>query len=175
MKTAFNNKNDKKVVTAVAASGPPQEEETRPKRMGLIMLSLCLSLSPTALDLTAVSTALPTIVHSLNGADFIWAGASYALAIVAILPMTSGIAQLFGRKWGALSAIALFAVGSTMCGASKSMAMLIAGRTVQGLGAGGIFSFTSIILGDLVPLKERGLYEGLFGLWDIVFGSSRTG
>lgn len=162
MKTASNDKE----VTVVAASGPPQEE-SRPKRglrFWLIMLSLCLTLSLSALELTAVSTALPTIVSALNGADFVWVGVAYALASSAILPMTGGIAQIFGRKPAVLGAMAIFTVGSTVCGSAKSMAMLIAGRTVQGLGGGGILSFNSIILGDLVPLKERGLYAGLFGL-----------
>ena len=164
--------NEKGVVFPVSASpSPPSSpggdgpaQRKRGLRFRLIILSLCLTLSLSALELTAVSTALPTIVSSLHGTDFIWVGIAYALASTAILPMTSGIAQMFGRKPAVLGAMAIFTVGSAVCGSAKNMATLIAGRTVQGLGGGGILSFNSIILGDLVPLKDRGLYAGLFGL-----------
>ncbi|KAF8585267.1 MFS general substrate transporter [Ramaria rubella] len=144
----------------------PQVE--RGLRFWLILLSLCLTLFLSALELTAVSTALPTIVADLHGSGFVWVGAAYALASSAILPMTGGIAQIFGRKPAVLASIAFFALGSALCGAAKNMNMLIAGRTVQGLGGGGILSFSAIVLADLVSLEERGLYAGLFGLtWSV--------
>ena len=146
----------------------PQQRGMRPPkrglRFGIILFALCLTLFLSALELTAVSTALPTIVAELNGSDFVWVGAAYALASSAILPMTGGLAQLFGRKPAVLGSIAFFAVGSALCGAAHNMNMMIAGRTVQGVGGGGILSFSAIVLADLVSLEERGMYAGLFGL-----------
>ncbi|OBZ67783.1 putative transporter C3H1.06c [Grifola frondosa] len=133
-----------------------------------IFLSICVALFLSALELTAVSTALPTIAYDLHATDFVWVGSAYALSSTAFLPMSGGLAQLFGRRPALLACLALFALGSGICGGAKSMAMLIAGRTVQGLGGGGIQSLSAIILADLVTLHERGLYAGLFGLtWSI--------
>ncbi|KIJ48812.1 hypothetical protein M422DRAFT_225924 [Sphaerobolus stellatus SS14] len=137
-------------------------------RFAVIMLALCLTVFLSALELTAVATALPTIVADLKGDDFVWVGSGYAMASSAILPMTGGIAQIFGRKPAVLASIFLFAVGSAICGAAQSMTMLIGGRVIQGIGGGAILSFSAIVLADLVTLEERGLYAGLFGLtWSV--------
>jgi MFS family permease len=134
----------------------------RPKdtRFWLIIFAVCMALFLSALELTAVSTALPTIVADLQGEHFVWVGSAYALASSAILPMTGGLAQIFGRKPSFLGGIGFFAIGSVICGAAKNMTMLIAGRTVQGLGGGGILSLSVIVIGDMVTLEERGLYAG---------------
>ncbi|KAF8529299.1 MFS general substrate transporter [Hysterangium stoloniferum] len=146
-------------------------EGVKPKkdlRFWLVLLSLCLTLFLSAIELTAVSTALATIVSDLQGSAFVWVGSAYALASSAILPMTGGIAQIFGRKPAVLASIGFFAVGSAICGAATSMDMLIAGRIIQGVGGGGILSFSAIVLADLVSLEERGLYGGIFGLtWSV--------
>ena len=142
---------------------------TAPARKGLvfwlIFLSICVALFLSALELTAVSTTLPTIAHDLHATDFVWVGSAYALSSTAFMPMSGGIAQIFGRRPALLGALALFATGSGICGGASSMAMLIAGRTIQGLGGGGIQSLSAIIVADLVTLQERGLYAGLFGLY----------
>ena len=78
--------------------------------------------------------------------------------------MSGGLAQTFGRRPAMLITICLFALGSGICGGANSMSMLIAGRTIQGFGGGGIQSLTGIILADLVTLQERGVYIGFFGL-----------
>ncbi|KIP04468.1 hypothetical protein PHLGIDRAFT_109526 [Phlebiopsis gigantea 11061_1 CR5-6] len=114
-----------------------------------------------ALDLTAVATALPTIVHHLNGNDFIWAGSAFTIASTAILPLVGGLVSVFGRKPILLSFVFVFAVGSAVSGAAQSMNMLIAGRVIQGLGGGGCLSVTEIVYADLVPLPERGKFQGI--------------
>ncbi|OSX62647.1 hypothetical protein POSPLADRAFT_1141525 [Postia placenta MAD-698-R-SB12] len=114
-----------------------------------------------ALDLTAVSTALPTIVEHLHGTDFIWAGSAYTIASTAILPTVGGLVSVFGRKPVLLTFVVIFAVGSALCGGARSMNMFIAGRVVQGLGGGGCISVTEIIYADLVPLPERGKFLGI--------------
>ena len=130
----------------------------------LIFASMCICLSLSALELSSVSTALPTIANDLHASQFTWVGSSYALAATAFLPMSGGLAQTFGRRPAILATIGLFALGSGICGAANSMNMLIAGRAIQGFGGGGIQSLTGIILADLVTLQERGVYAGLYGL-----------
>ena len=129
-----------------------------------IFFSICVALFLAALELTAVSTALPTIAHDLHASDFVWVGSAYSLSSTAILPMTGGLAQIFGRRPAMLSSIALFALGSGICGGATTMAMLIGGRTIQGLGGGGVQSLSAIILADMVTLRERGLFASFFGL-----------
>ncbi|KAG6369246.1 major facilitator superfamily domain-containing protein [Boletus reticuloceps] len=130
----------------------------------LIFASMCTCLFLSALELSSVSTALPTIAHALHASQFTWVGSAYSLASTAFLPMSGGLAQTFGRRPATLLTIGLFALGSGICGGANSMNMLIAGRTIQGLGGGGIQSLTGIILADLVTLQERGLYIGLYGI-----------
>ncbi|KAI0656186.1 iron permease [Cubamyces menziesii] len=114
-----------------------------------------------ALDLTAVSTALPTIVDRLHGSDFIWAGGAYTIAATAVLPLVGGLVSGFGRKWVLLAFVFCFAVGSVLCGAARDLHMLIVGRAIQGLGSGGSLSCTEIIVADMVPLAERGKFQGI--------------
>lgn len=77
---------------------------------------------------TAVSTALPTIVHHLNGSDFIWVGSAYSIGATAVLPLVGGVVSIFGRKPILLVFIIIFAIGSAICGAAQNINMLIAGR-----------------------------------------------
>ncbi|KAM5544669.1 hypothetical protein V8D89_001567 [Ganoderma adspersum] len=114
-----------------------------------------------ALDLTAIAIALPTIVDDLHGTDFVWAGSAYAIASTAVLPFIGNLASAFGRKPVLLGFIVTFAIGSAISGAAQNMNMLIAGRTVQGFGGGGCIAITEIIYADLVPLPERGKYQGI--------------
>ncbi|KAF9236868.1 MFS general substrate transporter [Melanogaster broomeanus] len=146
------------------------EHEKSPKdvKFWLIFIALCTCLILSALELSSVSTALPTIANAFHASQFVWVGSAYAMASTAFLPMSGGLAQSFGRRPTMLLSIALFTIGSGVSGGATSMNMLIAGRAVQGLGGGGIQSLTAIILADLVSLQERGLYAGLFGLtWSL--------
>ncbi|KAF8996786.1 MFS general substrate transporter [Cyathus striatus] len=134
----------------------------------MTFVSLCTALSLFALELTSVSTALPTIVSDLTLPDFVWVGSSYALASTACVPLTGNFAQVFGRKPTLVAAVLLFALGSALCGAAQNNDMMLAGRTIQGFGGGSIVALADILLGDLVPLKERGLFFGLLGLtWSV--------
>ncbi|TFK46443.1 iron permease [Heliocybe sulcata] len=111
-----------------------------------------------ALEITALSTTLPTIAQHLNGGNFIWAGSIPSLGSTAILPLCGALASAFGRKQVLISVICLFAAGCAICGAAVNMPMLIVGRAFQGMGGGGILTMTEIIFSDMVPLKERGMY-----------------
>ncbi|KAI0350929.1 iron permease [Trametes cingulata] len=142
--------------------GPePTPKGKRGWRFWMVFASTLLVEMLSALDLTAVSTALPTIVERLHGNDFIWAGGAYTIASTAVLPLVGGLVSGFGRKYVLVAFVAFFAVGSVLCGAAQNLTMLIAGRAVQGLGSGGSLSVTEIIFADMVPLPERGKFQGI--------------
>ncbi|KAF7792049.1 hypothetical protein EIP86_003077 [Pleurotus ostreatoroseus] len=126
-------------------------------------LAVCTLLS--AIDLTAVGLILPTLTKDLNGGDeFAWVGSAYALSSTAVLPLTGSLADAFGRRPIMVAAILFFALGSALAGAAQNMNMMIAGRAIQGIGGGGILNLGEIIMSDLVPLAERGIAQGVFGL-----------
>ncbi|KAG2006197.1 MFS multidrug transporter [Coprinopsis cinerea AmutBmut pab1-1] len=130
----------------------------------LVFVSLCVTLFLSALDYTALASALPVIVHELKGSDFAWIGTAYALTSTAFLPMSGGLAQIVGRRIAFIIALFFFALGSALCGAAQSMDWLIAARAIQGIGGGAIISLSAIVISDLVTLQERGTYNGLLGL-----------
>jgi predicted MFS family arabinose efflux permease len=107
-----------------------------------------------ALDQTIVTTALPKIASDFqSNSGYTWVGTSFTLASAAVLPLYGQAANIWGRKWCMLTAIALFALGSALCGSSQSMTMLIASRAVQGLGAGGISGLAFVLIGDMVSTR----------------------
>ncbi|KAL7279441.1 hypothetical protein ACG7TL_007283 [Trametes sanguinea] len=147
-----------------SATSPAAKSTRQPKGsafwLSFLAIVVCNVLS--ALDVTAVSTTLPTITHDLNGSnDFVWVGAAYGLASTAMLPFCGRLADVFGRRPVMMLSVAFFFVGSALSGAAQNMNMLIAARTIQGVGGGGINNMSSIIISDLVPLVERGAYQGM--------------
>lgn len=129
----------------------------------VIMSALMLGLFLSSLDQTIVSTALPTIVGDFHRNDLLpWVITSYLLANTATAPIWGKAGDLFGRKVLFQIAIAQFLLGSVLCGLSANMVELIAFRGFQGIGAGGIIALVFAIIGDVVPLRERGRYQGYF-------------
>ena len=136
----------------------------------LIIGALLLGLLLAALDQTIVSTALPTIVGDLHGGTHLsWVVTAYLLSSTASTPLWGKLGDQYGRKGFFQAAIVIFLVGSALSGASRDMSQLIAFRALQGLGGGGLFVGTQAIIGDVVPPRERGRYQGLFGA---VFGAA---
>jgi EmrB/QacA subfamily drug resistance transporter len=128
--------------------------------LGALMLGMLLA----ALDQTIVSTALPTIVGDLGGLNHLsWVVTSYLLAATISTPLYGKLGDLFGRKPLFQLAIAIFLVGSMLSGLSQNMLELIAFRALQGLGAGGLMVSAQAIIGDVVPPRERGKYQGMMG------------
>ena len=139
-------------------------------RVRVVFGGLMLVLLLAALDQTIVATALPTIVGDFGGIEHIsWVVSAYLLGQTAVTPLYGKLGDLYGRKRVLQSAIVLFLVGSALCGAAQSLPMLIAFRAIQGLGGGGLIVLTQAAIGDVVPPRERGRYQGLFGA---VFGVS---
>jgi MFS family permease len=125
---------------------------------GALMLVLLLA----SLDQTIVSTALPTIVGDLGGISKLsWVVTAYLLASTVSGPLFGKLGDLYGRKIVLQSAIAIFLVGSALCGLSQDMIELILFRALQGLGGGGLIVVTIAVVGDIVSPRERGPVPGL--------------
>jgi EmrB/QacA subfamily drug resistance transporter len=140
------------------------------QRVRLIFGALLLVLLLASLDQTIVSTALPTIVGDLGGISKLsWVVTAYLLASTVAGPVYGKLGDLYGRKVVLQSAIVIFLVGSALCGISQNMTELIVFRAIQGLGGGGLFVITIAVVGDIIPPRDRGRYQGFFGA---VFGVS---
>ncbi|MEW2352489.1 MFS transporter [Spirillospora sp. NPDC029432] len=128
--------------------------------LGALMLAMLLA----ALDQTIVSTALPTIVGELGGLDHLsWVVTAYLLAATASTPLWGKLGDQYGRKRLFQASIVIFLIGSALCGIAQNMAELVAFRALQGLGGGGLMVLVLAIVGDVVPPRDRGRYQGLFG------------
>ncbi|KPI12505.1 drug resistance transporter, EmrB/QacA subfamily [Actinobacteria bacterium OK074] len=156
---------------ARADTGNPQPpQEHLPRTVAVSIAALLLGMLLAALDQTIVSTALPTIVSDLGGMEHLsWVVTAYMLASTAATPLWGKLGDQYGRKRLFQTAIVLFLAGSALCGAAQNMPQLIAFRAVQGLGGGGLMVLSMAIVGDIVPPRERGRYQGLFGA---VFGAT---
>ena len=139
-------------------------EAPQPQRVRLIFAALLLVLLLASLDQTIVSTALPTIVGDLGGLQHLsWVVTAYLLASTVSGPLYGKLGDLYGRKGVLQIAIVIFLIGSALCGISQDMGQLIAFRALQGLGAGGLIVTTIAVVGDIIPPRERGRYQGYFG------------
>ena len=123
-----------------------------------------------ALDGTIVATALPTITAELGGLNQLsWVVTGYLLASTISTPLYGKLGDLYGRKRVFQGAIVIFLIGSALCGQAQGMGELIAFRTLQGLGGGGLIVLAQAIIGDIVSPRDRGRYQGVIGA---VFGVS---
>ncbi len=133
--------------------------------LGGLMTGMLLA----ALDQTIVSTALKNIVEEFDGLNhYTWVVTAYLLTSTASTPLYGKISDIYGRRVVFQFAIVTFLIGSFLAGASQDMTQLIATRALQGLGAGGLMALTFVIIGDIVPPRERGRYQGYFGaVWGL--------
>jgi EmrB/QacA subfamily drug resistance transporter len=141
-----------------------------PRREVLIPFSgAMLGLLLAALDQTIVATALPRIVADLHGLDHLsWVVTSYLLTSTVTVPLYGKLSDLYGRKSIFIVSIALFVIGSALCGAAQTMNQLILFRGLQGIGAGGLIPLTFAVIGDLFSPRERGRFQGLIGaVWAV--------
>jgi len=142
------------------ASGAPRKRVI----FGALMLVVLLA----ALDQTIVSTALPTIVGDLGGLSHLsWVVTAYLLTSTITGPLYGKLGDLYGRKIVLQAAVVIFLVGSALCGVAQNMTELIGFRALQGIGAGGLIVVAIAVIGDIIPPRDRGRYQGLFGA---VFG-----
>jgi MFS family permease len=135
-----------------------------------VMAGLMTGMFLAALDQSIVSTALPRITSELGGLDKLsWVVTAYMLAATSSTPLWGKISDLYGRRLLFQIAIVTFVVGSLLSGFSQNIEQLIAFRAVQGLGGGGLMALALAVIGDIIPPRERGRYQGYFAA---VFGAS---
>ncbi|EXJ56647.1 hypothetical protein A1O7_06991 [Cladophialophora yegresii CBS 114405] len=142
-------------------------------RTAVIMFSLCMALFLAALDVTIITTALPTIAEHfhINASDYTWVGSSYLLANAASVPLWGKLSDIWGRKPIIMLANAVFMAGSLVAALANSIGLLIGGRVIQGVGGGGLVTLVYICIGDLFSMRERPKYYGILGMvWAIASG-----
>ncbi|MYW68528.1 DHA2 family efflux MFS transporter permease subunit [Streptomyces sp. SID8379] len=141
---------------AVAAAPPPSR---------LVIGCLLLGIVLATLDGTIVGTALPVIVEDLGGpARLSWVVTAYLLTTAVTTPLWGKIGDLYGRKGCYLASIAVFLVGSVLCGLAQDMGQLIAFRALQGVGAGGLFVGALSLIGTLLSPAEAGRSQSVVGV-----------
>ena len=134
------------------------------RQIQIVFLGLMAGMLVAALDQTIVATALPTIVGDLGGLNHLsWVVTAYLLTSTISVPLYGKVSDLLGRKVVFQFALVVFVFGSMLCGVSQNMMQLIAFRAFQGLGAGGLLAMAQAIIGDVVPPRERGKYQGYLG------------
>jgi EmrB/QacA subfamily drug resistance transporter len=163
-----------------AAAGrqePPGDPDAAPgpsylshRQILIVLAGVMAGMLLFALDQGIVGTALPRIVSELGGLDRLsWVVTAYLLTSTASTPLWGKVSDLYGRRLIFQVAIVIFLAGSALSGLSQNMGQLIAFRALQGAGGGGLFAIALSIIGDVIPPRERGRYQGYFGA---VFGVS---
>jgi EmrB/QacA subfamily drug resistance transporter len=141
---------------------PAQKGERQPRSVRVVLLALMIAMLLAMLDNMIVGTAMPTIVGELGGLKHLsWVVTAYTLATAASTPIWGKLGDMYGRKGVFLTSIVLFLIGSALSGMAQDMGQLIGFRAVQGLGAGGLMVGVMAIIGDLIPPRERGKYQGM--------------
>lgn len=160
-------------MSSQASTGTVSDQESSSpvvsgQRRNLIFVAVLLGMLLAALDQTIVATALPTVVADLGGAGHqSWVVTSYLLASTIVTAIAGKLGDLFGRKAIFAASVLFFLAGSVLCGLSGSMSMLVASRALQGIGGGAIMVTAMAVIGEVIPLRERGRYQGALGA---VFG-----
>ncbi len=144
----------------ISADAPVTRREVR-----LVYAGFMVVMALAALDQSVVATALPRIVSDLGGMAYLsWVVTAYVLASTTVMPLYGKLSDQYGRKPLIYAAVLIFLLGSLLCALSSSMTQLICFRILQGVGAGGLVPLSQIIIGDLVPPRERGRYQGNMGM-----------
>jgi MFS family permease len=152
---------------APSGDGENNAQEFKPTwRFLLAFMALAIVTLAVALDATTLSVALPIIAEKLHGTaiEAFWSGTSFLLTSTVFQPSFASFSHIFGRKPLVFGALTLFAVGALIAGLARNFTMMLVGRCIQGVGAGGMISLTEIIVTDLVPLAERGKWFGYVAL-----------
>ncbi|HEY3081663.1 MAG TPA: MDR family MFS transporter [Chloroflexota bacterium] len=153
-----------------SSAGHDEPQYLSHQQILVILVGLLAGMLLAALDQSIVGTALPRIVSELGGLDRLsWVVTAYLLTSTAATPLWGKISDLYGRRLIFQVAIGIFLIGSAVAGLSQDMTQLIVFRALQGVGGGGLMSIAFAIIGDVIPPRERGRYQGYFGA---VFGIS---
>ncbi|MFF1682604.1 MDR family MFS transporter [Streptomyces sp. NPDC058256] len=138
------------------------EPEKQPRSVRVVLFALMVAMMLAMLDNMIVGTAMPTIVGELGGLEHLsWVVTAYTLATAASTPIWGKLGDMYGRKGAFMTSIVIFLIGSALSGMAQDMGQLIGFRAIQGLGAGGLMVGVMAIIGDLIPPRERGKYQGM--------------
>lgn len=151
---------------------PADESQDIPSPSIKVLVSICIALwvpvFVSSLDGTIVATLVGSISSSFNKSEqSAWLGTSYLLSVCCFTPIYGRLCDAMGRKYTMLLALFFFTLGTLLCGLSSSMEMLLFSRALAGVGGGGLATCTTTIMSDIIPLRSRGLYQGLT---NIIFG-----
>ena len=150
---------------STAPTGPTSETSPATRQVLVALSGLLMALFVAILSSTIVSNALPRILADLGGtqAQYTWVVTASLLAMTASTPIWGKLADLFSKKLLVQIAITVFIVGSMLCGLTTDTGALIAFRTVQGLGMGGLMALAQVVIAAIIPPRERGRYSGYLG------------
>ncbi|HEY3261661.1 MAG TPA: MDR family MFS transporter [Pseudonocardiaceae bacterium] len=153
---------------AAAPHGELRPPELSQGQVNVVFGTVLLSMLLAAMDQTIVSTALPTIVGDLGGAGHLsWVVTAYLLAETIAAVLAGKFGDMFGRKLVFQLSAAIFLIGSFCCGLAGNMVWLVVMRALQGIGGGGLMVTSTALIADVIPLRDRGRYQGALGA---VFG-----
>ena len=154
--------------TAAAAFAAPAARA--PVNKWLVTLSVTFGTLMGAIDTSIVAVATPHLTGSLGATveEMTWVTTGFVIATVVVMPLTAFLGRFFGQKRVYLFSLALFVLGSALCGLARSLPMMVACRALQGLGAGALQPTEQAILRQTFPPKEQGMAMALFGLAVVV-------
>ncbi|OJJ38669.1 hypothetical protein ASPWEDRAFT_735227 [Aspergillus wentii DTO 134E9] len=140
-------------------------------RKGWTILAVCSVLTlMVALDGTSLSVALPIITKDLNGTamEAFWSGTSFLICSTVFQPTFGSLSNIFGRKAMILIANFLFLIGAILAAVSQNFTHMLVGRSIQGIGGGGVTAMSEVIVAGLVPLRLRGQYFSVINaMWSL--------
>ncbi|PWN98278.1 MFS general substrate transporter, partial [Tilletiopsis washingtonensis] len=165
-KPASLSESMKRASARVGGAPQPPVKNKKTRRFWMIFAALMTVTALTAIDMSIISTSLPTIVKELPPSSIpaSWITSAFLLTTTAFQPFMGGLADVIGRRNALVTAVVLFLAGSIACALAQDMLTLVAGRGLKGVGGGGIQAIAEIVLSDLTTLRERGLYVGLISL-----------
>ncbi|KAG8855602.1 hypothetical protein FRB96_006797 [Tulasnella sp. 330] len=147
---------------AIEVALPKPVNNPSKTELTLVVTALFSAVFLSAFDSTVVATLFTSMGSSFHRAhQASWLGSSYLLSVCCFTPLYGRLSDIMGRKGAMLLALSLFGSGTLLCGLAPSMNTLIAARAIAGMGGGGVMTVASITLSDLVPLAQRGIYQGI--------------
>ncbi|KAM0278856.1 hypothetical protein ACHAQH_004934 [Verticillium albo-atrum] len=168
---ALDSSGDASEKSAVQAEPPAEAAVFKPGRdFFLAFAALSILMLSVALDATSLGVALPIMSTELGGTALqaFWSGTSYLLASTALQPSFASMSSIIGRKYVVYVSCLLFTVGSIVCAVAQNFTVLLIGRSIQGIGGGGIIALSEVIVTDLVPLAVRGQWLSILSaMWAI--------
>ncbi|KAG5300099.1 multidrug resistance protein fnx1 [Histoplasma capsulatum G186AR] len=166
----IENGDDNGITRESSSSTPedvdvPLAEELTTKQLLLVLSSIWVGVFLAALDATIVSTIAAPISSSFNSLSLLsWLATAYLASNAAFQPLSGKLTDIFSRRTGLVASNILFAIGNLICGLAKNEWVIIFGRTVAGMGGGGITAIATFINSDLIPLRSRGMWQGIGNL-----------